>query len=634
MPDLPIEPMAALMAQSAVPYGLLHAGTLNLQYANDALQKLYRQHVIVTGISLFGGCPDMQSALRQCRDTQTVQRFAHTAVGVEFELTPVDTGQDLQGIQCIALPGSKPHVQTDERYQRVLNGLPHNVWLCSPQGTIFWTNHTSNLFTYNQREVQDFSNLRWIDKVHPDDFARVNEIMSRGIVSGAIAPYRWRLRDHAGEFHWFLCNAAPIHNEAGELAFWVGVNVNIDAWMSEVDALNQQTSALNAAHADDHLRLVEAQILLAQTQKMELVSVLAGGVAHDLNNLLFVMGLYADMVFKQLSDPMQRENLDQVRASIKKAARLSAQLSGFSGRNHQAASVVPSGPLVEDIADLLRQAVGAEVNLTIAVDPDAGLVHTDKTYLENALINLAINARDAMDGNGLAVLTVSNRQVQRDGETKPYVVFEMRDHGVGMSDEVKSRIFEPFFTTKTQGKGTGLGLPMVKNFIENSAGFIQVESAPGQGTRIEMALPQTLEHPTAALDVEAVATPGQASILLIEDDVAVRDAVAQILYELGHTVTTAFNPESGLRFLRTGLQVDLIISDVRMPGSMTVLDFIRAQEADGSTVPMLFATGYSAEIAIEEGLIDGKHPVLFKPFSMAELSQKIQELLGPNHDGP
>ena len=140
MPDLPIEPMAALMAQSAVPYGLLHAGTLNLQYANDALQKLYRQHVIVTGISLFGGCPDMQSALRQCRDTQTVQRFAHTAVGVEFELTPVHTGQGLQGIQCIALPGSKPHVQTDERYQRVLNGLPHNVWLCSPQGTIFWTN--------------------------------------------------------------------------------------------------------------------------------------------------------------------------------------------------------------------------------------------------------------------------------------------------------------------------------------------------------------------------------------------------------------------------------------------------------------------------------------------------------------
>ena len=625
--------LADCMGQSAMPFGLIDGGNLHLVSGNDALQRLLRLHMVTTGEEIFRTGKSLHRCLAKCRGSKMQQRHSEQALQQELELTPLigDDGQ-VEMIQCVGISptADSAPLGTETQFQRMVNEFPHNIWMCSRQGEIFWTNQTSDLFTYGLPDVQDFSNLRWIDKIHPEDFERVNVLLSQAILQETpVHGFQWRLRDHAGDYHWFLMSAQPFRDDAGQVLYWVGVNVNIDDLHREHAALQEQIDRSAERHQADKDQLLQAQHLVAQTQKMEVVSSLAGGVAHDLNNLLFVMGLYTDLLANSRTDETRREHLKVVTKSIRKAARLANQLMSFSGRKPQSVTLIEAGELVSSIEDILQQAVGAEATLELHVADDAGAVSADRTYLENALINLVINARDAVSGNGRVQIKVRNRSILRNGEDTHFVVFEVCDNGSGMSPEVQARIFEPFFTTKALGKGTGLGLPMVLNFAQSSGGFVDVSSAPGSGSCIAIHLPYSTEDTAEEeLPPEGQLTKGMASILLIEDDLDVRDALATILYQLGYTITTAFNPSSAIRFLRNGLEVDLIISDVRMPGKLTVLDLVRELEQSKMNIPIVFATAYSADIVVKEGLIEGKHPVLFKPFSMHELSDMITTMLG------
>jgi signal transduction histidine kinase/CheY-like chemotaxis protein len=636
------------MRGSRVAHALLDAVECSPMSVNEALEALIKDHQIITGRNLLGAYPDIHAQIRRCASEPCRSTYRHAPSSLLLELTPVrGEGGSVLAVQMIALADPAAEAQAkplEKRFQQALEGFPLNAWMCTPNGELFWINHTSNQFSHGRPVVNDVSNTYWISKFHPDDLAKASKVLAQAMVDGVARPFRYRIRDCEGHYHWHLAQYAPIRDESGEIMYWVGAGIRIQSFVESEENLIAQIEAQKADHLSDKRRLRDANNLLESAQKMELVSNLAGGVAHDLNNLLFIMGMNAELLFKNLKNPIYKEYADGIRVNIKKAARLSSQLMGFSGRKPQSVSAVEPGKLMEELRDLLEKAVGAEAFLTIRVEEDVAPVLVDRMYLENSLINLAINARDAIAGRGTLMLSVANERVQRTGSPAQwlphaqeghgsaraggdYVVFRMHDEGMGMSEDVQARIFEPFFTTKGPNKGTGLGLPMVKNFVENSGGFLNVKSELGVGTTISMYLPRSeLIAADEGRQPGTVIEVGSESLLIIDDDIGVRNALANALYDVGYqNITTAYNCEYAIEFLGNGLKADVIISDVRMPGRMTTSQFLARLREMKNDVPVIFATGYSEDVVIEQGLVDGRHPVLFKPFTLEELFTQIRD---------
>ena len=626
---------------SAIASGLFWPANLALGYANSALTRHIKAHQLVHGRHPFYDNPEVMQALNDCIAQQRFVGLQSELLQARLEIRPVDSADGQ--VQALMLnwlprPEASPEVATEaqaqtldlvalQRFHRTIDVFPHNVFLSSLAGEVFWTNQTSNLYKFAREDIADFTSTSWVESMHPDDFDKACKGFSAGMAKGRVEPFLYRLRNAQGEFEWFQCAGAPVTDVQGQVTHWVGTSVNIHALVLEQQSLQTQVDRLQRQSAQQTQRLADAQKLISQTQKMDLVSNLAGGVAHDLNNLLFVMGLNTEVLQKRIDDGL-KDNLKAVRESIRKAARLSSQLAGFSGRAPQSLSAVAPCQLLADIEDLLRKAVGAEVDFRIDIAADAGNVMLDKTYLENALINLALNARDAVDGRGSVTIQVKNETVMRDDETAVYVAFHVTDNGSGMSEPVQARIFEPFYTTKALGSGTGLGLPMVKNFVDNSHGFIRVQSAVGEGSTLSLYFPLSQEAAQSPQESAPVVQGGQETVLVVEDEPSVRDAVTAVLSSLGYRVVSAVNPEHAILFMRNGLKMDLIISDVKMPGKLSVMDLIAHVQATAPDMPMIFATGYSADIVVKEGLIDGRYPVLFKPFSAQELGHKVRTALG------
>ena len=499
---------------------------------------------------------------------------------------------------------------------------------------MFWRNHAGNRFTHGADVVHDPSNTYWISQFHPDDLPNANQTFAKAMMDGVVRPFRYRLKHgDDGAYHWHLSDYTPIRNEQGAIEYWVGTGINIQSFVETEERLTAELKALRSHQNNDQRMLKDANDMLARAQKMELVNHLAGGVAHDLNNLLFIMSINADLLFKQLPEGTLREAANCVRAQIKKAARLSSQLMGFSGRKPQSVTAVDPRSLLVEIGDLLQKAVGAETTFNIQMDEQVDHVLVDKMYLENSLINLAINARDAVAGRGTITLSVGNACLKLPDNPGGFVVFKMRDDGSGMSHEVLERIYEPFFTTKAPNQGTGLGIPMVKNFVESSGGFMDVESAPGIGTVVSLYLPMSMQDVVdAPCERSSSAPQTNASLLIIDDDAGVRDALTMALNNMGYrNIVTAYNSEYAIQFLNQGMKVDLIISDIRMPGRMSIPEFLHRLEAMQRDIPVIFATGYSEDVVIENGLVEGRHPVLFKPFTLEDLFCKIRETMPEQH---
>ncbi|QIL81230.1 response regulator [Diaphorobacter sp. HDW4A] len=623
------------MRQSRIAHAVLSKDDGTQIAVNNALERILKEHHIICGKNLLKDYPEILALISQCQATMKPVTLEHSPSQLALELSPlVGPGNGLHAIQLIAIPLAtttkklRPQESMlEHRFQKSLEQFPLNVWMSSQQGEIFWINHTANRFSHEQEVVHDASNTYWISKIHSDDLPEANKTFAKAMMDGIVRPFRYRVRDNDGNYHWHLSSYTPIRGDDGEVQHWVGTGINIQSFVDTEARLKSDIETLKASHNNDKRLLKESNDLLAQAQKMELVSNLAGGIAHDLNNLLFIMSLNADLLHKRLQDQELKASANNVRTHIKKAARLASQLMGFSGRKPQSQLAVDPRQLLQDIRELLENAVGAETSFTIQLDDEIDNVLVDKMYLENSLINLAINARDAVAGKGTVTLGVSNAQRHGHEDGVEYVVFKMHDDGEGMPPDVISRIFEPFFTTKAPGKGTGLGLPMVKNFAESSGGFLDVESLAGVGTTMSLYLPKS-SQPIIELHTEEEPKihSGDESLMIIDDDAGVRNALAQALYGVGyHSVTTACNSEYAVEFLSRGVKADLIISDIRMPGKMNTTGFLHKLEEMHLDVPVIFATGYSEDTVIQQGLIKGKHPVLFKPFTLEQLFNKIQE---------
>jgi signal transduction histidine kinase len=365
---------------------------------------------------------------------------------------------------------------------------------------------------------------------------------------------------------------------------------------------------------------------LRQSQKMEAVGQLTGGLAHDFNNMLTGIIGSLDMLSRRLADGRLSEAsryIETASAAATRAASLTHRLLAFSRRQALDPRPLDVNALVASMQELLTRTLGEQVALKVSLEPEAWPALTDENQLENAVLNLAINARDAMPGGG--ELTLETRNVVAAGGD--YVSLRVRDTGVGMSQDVLDRVFDPFFTTKPLGQGTGLGLSMVYGFMRQTGGEVRIESRPGAGTTVELQLPRAAAGAAPQPGLRAQAPPGAGeTVLVVEDDASVRLLVVEVLRELGYAAIEVAGGDAALEFLASARRIDLLVTDVGLPGlnGRQLAEIAREHRPD---LPVLFMTGYAAAAARRSEFLGPGMEMIPKPFALDGLAVKIRQMI-------
>jgi two-component system cell cycle sensor histidine kinase/response regulator CckA len=482
--------------------------------------------------------------------------------------------------------------------------------LCCPVG-IFQTDVEGRL-TYLNPRCQSILGLGeghhldegWARSLHPEDRAAALASWHEVVLKGRPYLREFRLRPAGGVTRWVRLHTAPLLDDQGQIVGHAGA----------VEDLTERR------YVDEQLR---------QAQKMEAVGKLAGGVAHDFNNILTAIHGYSELLLErpECSEPMRRD-IEEVRKAAQRAGALTRQLLDFSRRQVLQSKVLDLNALLADLYNLLRRVIGEDVDLRIIPGPALRLVKADPGQLEQVILNLAVNARDAMPHGGL--LTIETRNDDLDAayvdlhpgvQPGRYVKLTVSDGGSGMDEETCSRLFEPFFTTKV-GQGTGLGLSIVYGVVQQSGGHLRVESQLGAGTTFEIYLPQT-EAAAAEEPEPPAAEPaagGSETILLVEDELPVRDLVRTILERSGYSVLEAGDGVAALTLAQTHPgSIDLLFTDMVMPG-LSGPELLQLLEPHCPSMQVLYMSGYADRI------VPGKH-FLQKPFTKEALVRKVREVL-------
>ena len=490
-----------------------------------------------------------------------------------------------------------------QRQEMILGSLPivfHSRSSQPPYAAVFVSESVTALTGFTSSAFLDEAAFG-LSRVHPDDKKLVDQAIATALETGAYScEYRWRCAD--GAYRVFLDQGVVAPDQgAGER----------EIFGTLLDATDR--------------RSLEEQ--LAQARKMEAVGQLTGGIAHDFNNLLTVVLGNADMLLRRSDgDARLHRQLSAIHFAAERGQNLTNQLLAFSRRQQLRPSVVDINELIRVFAPLIQQAVGEGITIELDLgDPDLR-VNVDPTQLETALLNLAVNARDAMHKEGR--LRVSVRHARRPDASmadESEVRIAVRDTGAGMSPEVVNRIFEPFFTTKDVGKGSGLGLSQVYGFVSQSGGRVNVESSPGEGTVFELFLPLT-DAPAAARPNTGgpFAKGGAERILVVEDDPAVLSLCIDLLVELGYSCSRATNAREALEQLTNGTACDLLFSDVVMPGEFNGIELARRALILRPNLRVLMTSGYVGEDVVQN---PQEFPVLDKPYQKDELARCIRDVL-------
>ena len=480
------------------------------------------------------------------------------------------------------------------------------VWLSASPA---WT----DILGWSQEELIGRTS-EWME--HPDDVAHVrNEVdmLQQGIPTRR---FENRFRTKDGDYRNFSWTAVPDNG----LIYCVARDVTEQR-----------------AHAR---ALAEAEAALRQAQKMETLGQLTGGVAHDFNNLLQVVTGNLELLQRGLKDnERMRRAADNAMAGAERAAMLTQRLLAFSRRQPLAPERVDPNRLVSRMSELLIRTLGERIEVETIQAARAWPIEVDLNQMENALLNLAVNARDAMPEGGKLTIEVANTHIddryaaqEEDVQPGQYVLISLSDTGQGMDAETLSHAIEPFFTTKEVGRGTGLGLSMVYGFIKQSGGHIRVYSEVGEGTSVKIYLPRFHGLVPANDQLEEAPRPavsgGDETVLVCEDDDKVRAYAVEVLNELGYRVIEASNGAAALDALEQApVPVDLLFTDVVLPGGMTGADVAREAAARRPELKILFATGYARNAIFHHGRLDPGVELLTKPFTYAELAGKVREVL-------
>jgi CheY-like chemotaxis protein len=387
------------------------------------------------------------------------------------------------------------------------------------------------------------------------------------------------------------------------------------------------------AEAQQRNRIEQA---LRQSQKMEAVGKLTGGIAHDFNNLLQVIGGNLQLLAKEVGgNGTAEQRVRSALAGVSRGSKLASQLLSFGRRQPLAPKVVNLGRFVRGMDDLIRRALGDGVEIKTVVAGDLWNTLVDTSQVENALLNLAINARDAMNGHGKLTIEADNASLTDDyaarhAEVLPgeYVMLAVSDTGCGMTPEIMAQVFEPFFTTKPEGRGTGLGLSMVYGFVKQSDGHIMIYSEPGQGTTIRIYLPRVRDPEEVVIEIDpGPVTGGTETVLVVEDDEEVRATVVELLNDLGYHVLKARDAQSALAIVDSGAAIDLLFTDVVMPGPVRSPELARLARVRLPDVAVLFTSGYTENAIVHGGRLDHGTELLSKPYSREALARKVRHVL-------
>ncbi|WP_300627904.1 ATP-binding protein [Pseudomonas sp.] len=378
-----------------------------------------------------------------------------------------------------------------------------------------------------------------------------------------------------------------------------------------------------------------AEEQLRQSQKLEAIGGLTGGVAHDFNNLLQVIAGNLHLLARHEPDNAQvQRRVSAAIAAVERGATLSSQLLAFARRQPLSPAVYNPQRIYAGLGELLQRALGETIHIDVQLPQDSWCINVDRNQLENALLNLAINARDAMHGEGVIRITGENiilNPAECAGKSiKPgeYVRLAVTDTGVGMPSTVLKRAFEPFFTTKREGQGTGLGLSMVFGFVRQSGGHVDIWSEENKGSVVQMYFPRSLEPEHLELDSdEQYPGTGQETILVVEDNEGVRLTVVELLQQSGYTVQTAEDGDQAMAKLQSGLQPELIFTDVVMPGRIKSIDLANWAREQVPPIPVLFTSGHTRDILSSNHLLSADIHLLSKPYSPDALTQRVRSVL-------
>jgi signal transduction histidine kinase/CheY-like chemotaxis protein len=393
--------------------------------------------------------------------------------------------------------------------------------------------------------------------------------------------------------------------------------------------IEEALAALRASEAERR----ETAAALAQSQKMEAVGKLTGGVAHDFNNVLQVIGGNLQLAVQESNgNETLTRRLTCAHEAVERGAKLASQLLAFARRQPLEPVALDISRLLRSSDDMLRRVLGETIELETVVSGGLWNTLADPNHLQNVIVNLAINARDAMDGAGRLTIEAGNAMLDDeytrhhdDLASGQYVMVAVSDTGCGMTPETLARAFEPFYTTKPEGRGTGLGLSMAYGFMKQTGGHIKLYSEPGHGTTVKLYLPRSMED--EAVRVEAANDPvtgGTETILVVEDDPNVRATAVDMLTQLGYQVLKAVDAQSALSVLESGVHIDLLFSDVVMPGPMRSVELARRAQEMLPTLEVLFTSGYTENAIVHGGRLDPGVALISKPYRRDALARKVR----------
>lgn len=520
--------------------------------------------------------------------------------------------------------------ESEARFRTVADSAPVFIWMTDPDTRITFANrHYRTVFGV---DIGELMGARWKKLAHPDDIEPFSRAFMKAMKTRDRFEGLLRIDHDKLGLRWLRCESIPRFDAAGEFQGYVGASLDVTEAKRAEDDLKRINELLEERVGAALAEKAEAEANLMHAQRMEAVGRLTGGVAHDFNNLLTVVIGALDIILRSPDDPAKRKKLGEAAlAAARRGEGLTHQLLAFSRRQTLRPEPTDLNALIRQSDPLLRRAVGEAIDFKLKLRRGGVRVSVDPGQFEAALLNLVVNARDALGDSGSVVIQTRTRKVA-DGEVHElppgeYVCITVSDTGTGMAPDVIDRVFEPFFTTKPVGKGTGLGLSQVYGFARQSGGGARITSTVGEGTEICIYLPPLAVDDRAA-DAPTVtpARPVAAGrrLLLVEDDVRVADVAMELLKGLGLEVQAVETGPAALAVLETE-RFDIMLSDVVMPGGMTGIELARTCTRNHPEMRIVLTSGYAGG-DVDDALTDAPWPFLRKPYSVDQLGRILGEL--------
>ncbi|MBB5468002.1 PAS domain S-box-containing protein [Paraburkholderia sp. CI2] len=511
-------------------------------------------------------------------------------------------------------------IESERRFRLLVQGVTdYAIFMLSPEGHVTnWNLGAARIKGYEASEVLG-THFRRFYTAEEAAQGLPEHGLHTAATEGRFETEGWRVRKDGSRF-WANIVIDAIRDEEGTLVGFAKITRDV----TERKTAQEQ--------------LEKARAALLQSQKMEALGKLTGGVAHDFNNVLQVLrGNLELLEGRHGRDAWTRERLYKAIDAVEHGANLASQLLAFGRRQALQPIVVNLAVMLRSMDDLLRRALGEVIEVETVIAGGLWNTLVDPNHLENVVLNLAINARDAMPEGGKLTLELSNAMLDEhysalaaDVREGQYVLLAITDTGTGMTRDVLERAFEPFFTTKPEGQGTGLGLSMAYGFIKQSGGHVRIYSEPGHGTTVKIYLPRSMEK---AVDLEprqpVTLTGGSETILVVEDDRRVQATVVETLRQFGYTVLKADDAQSALVIVQSGIHIDLMFTDVVMPGTMRSTELAKLATRVLPHLKVLFTSGYTQNAIVHGGRLDTGVHLLSKPYSREQLASKIRRMLGP-----